>query len=356
MTGLPFEGVIDSSAGRYTDFFNSIPAAIYRTTVEGRIVYCNRAYAHIFGFDSVSELIDYPVVNLYRNKKDRGVLVNSIIQRGRVTDLPLSFKKKDGTPIWCTVTARAVIDEDGIVGHLDGVMKDITGEIEEKDVEPSLDGAFNDLNYCIIIFDLQGNLLDINEAGVKLIGFSKDELIGRSLSEFILPGQRVLFLLFLSDILKIGHEEVILPMVDKNGEKRHIEFNATLVKKNGRAHHIKGIARDITKRAEQQKSRSNKDKFQGVLEMAGGVAHRLNQPLTIVSNLIDEVLSDLHSDNQNYKKIVTMHQQIKRMNEITKKIGSIKKYEAMDYVAGIKIVDIDKASLEKNREAIKIRS
>jgi hypothetical protein len=32
------------------------------------------------------------------------------------------------------------------------------------------------------------------------------------------------------------------------------------------------------------------------------------------------------------------------MNEITEKIGNIKKYEAMEYVAGIKIVDIDKAS------------
>ena len=30
--------------------------------------------------------------------------------------------------------------------------------------------------------------------------------------------------------------------------------------------------------------------------------------------------------------------------QIAKKIGAIKKYEAMEYVAGIKIVDIDKAS------------
>jgi hypothetical protein len=32
------------------------------------------------------------------------------------------------------------------------------------------------------------------------------------------------------------------------------------------------------------------------------------------------------------------------MNDITDKLGRIRKYESMDYVAGIKIVDIEKSS------------
>ena len=39
-----------------------------------------------------------------------------------------------------------------------------------------------------------------------------------------------------------------------------------------------------------------------------------------------------------------IHLQIERIHELAKKIGNIRKYEAMDYVAGIKIVDIDKTS------------
>jgi len=78
--------------------------------------------------------------------------------------------------------------------------------------------------------------------------------------------------------------------------------------------------------------------------MAGGVVHRLNQPLTVVNNLLDEVLSDLEPNSKNYKKIIKVYEQINKLNEITKKISSIKKYEAVEYVAGIKIVDIDKAS------------
>jgi hypothetical protein len=32
------------------------------------------------------------------------------------------------------------------------------------------------------------------------------------------------------------------------------------------------------------------------------------------------------------------------MNDITEKIGNIRKYVAMDYVAGVKIVDIERAA------------
>ena len=78
--------------------------------------------------------------------------------------------------------------------------------------------------------------------------------------------------------------------------------------------------------------------------MAGGVAHSLNQPLTIVNNLLNEILSELDREGTLFPKVKKVHDQMKKMNEIAQKIGNIKKYEAMDYVAGVKIVDIDKSS------------
>jgi hypothetical protein len=73
----------------------------------------------------------------------------------------------------------------------------------------------------------------------------------------------------------------------------------------------------------------------------------LNQPLTIVSNLLHEVLSGFDPNERNYGKIVKIDTQIKKLNEIVRKIGSINQYEAMEYVAGVRIVDIDKASRMK---------
>lgn len=344
MSGSISKGATDRSARRYADFIDSIPVAVFRTTIEGKIVYCNTGFAQLFGYEMANDLIGYPVIQLYRNKKDRGVMVHSLMQRGTVTDLPLPFQKHDGTPIWCAVTARAVLDDDGIVIHIDGIMKDITDIIEEKEEESLYTGINGDQDDIIIIFDMQGNMLDINEAGTRLFSYPVNDLLGKSLSDLLIPAHREHFLMYLSDILKFGTEEIILTILDAEDREHHLECHALLVKRNGKANHIKCIARDITEKMKQQKSKSDSEKFKGVLEMAGGVAHRLNQPLTIVNNLLNEVIPNLTPGSHNHEKIIMVQNQIKKLNEITKKIGNIKKYEAMDYVAGIKIVDIDKAS------------
>jgi hypothetical protein len=86
--------------------------------------------------------------------------------------------------------------------------------------------------------------------------------------------------------------------------------------------------------------------------MAGGVAHSLNQPLTIVNNLLSEILTQQQPDDTSLPKLLKVHRQINKMNEIAKKISNITKYEAMDYVAGVKIVDIDKASWDRKKEHV----
>ncbi len=340
----------DYSARRYAEFIDSLPAALFRTTIEGKIVYCNHAFADLFGFDSAMDLIDYPVIELYQNKKDRGAIIHTIMQTGRVIDLPVALKKKNETPIWCALTAKAVLDDDGIVVNLDGILKEITAQIDVGKDPPKIGKAAEHLNEVIILFDLRGELININPAGAELFGAPTERLVGKSRSDFLAPGDRDLVLIFLTDIFKIGRNEAILSILDGNSNIHHLKCQAFLVKNNGRVQHIKCIARDVTRIVNKQKEQAGNEKFKGVLEMAGGVAHSLNQPLTIINNLINEVLRELQQDNETYLKIVKVHNQIKKMNDITDKLSRIKKYEAMDYVAGIKIVDIDKASWSRDKE------
>ena len=165
-----------------------------------------------------------------------------------------------------------------------------------------------------------------------MLGHSVSAILGRSLFDFIVPKHRKLFLLFLSDLLKIGSGEIILALIDSSGSEHFLECQALVVKKNGKAHHIKSIARDITAKIKKQQDRTNTDKFEGVLEMAGGVAHRLNQPLTIVNNLINDLINDFRPNDPLFEKIMTINHQIQKMNESTEKIGNIKKYEAIIFV------------------------
>jgi signal transduction histidine kinase len=248
--------------GWYTGFIDSIPAAMYRATIEGKLIFCNRTFAQLFGFVKAEELIDYPVVKLYKNCKDRGFLIDNVTKQGSVKDLPLYLVKQNSTPMFCSVSAQAVLDDDGVVVYLDGVIRVIT------DTEAAE-------NHSITMAQ------------------------------------------------------------DNTGETE------------GGLHLTKFVAQEATKQMKHQKHQLSKERLLGVMEMAGGVAHTLNQPLTIISNLLHEVLSGFDPNERNYGKIVKIDAQIKKLNEIVKKIGSINQYEAMEYVAGVRIVDIDKASRMK---------
>jgi signal transduction histidine kinase len=237
---------------RPAEFLDGFPAALFRSTLEGTIVYCNRCFAGLFGYDSVTALIGSPEVALYRNMKDRGCLVDSLLQQGRLYDIPIGFRKRDGSALSCAVTVRGVFDDDGMMVHVDGLLRDLTTQIVDPQAPPPLDEGF---------------------------------------------GQR-----------------------------------------------------DIAGMAERQNRRVQGEKFQGAVEMAGGVAHLLNQPLTIVNNLLREMLADTAVESPCFDRMLKVQQQVSRMIAITRKIATIKRYESMDYVAGVKIVDIEKSILTADGE------
>jgi PAS domain S-box-containing protein len=326
------------------EFIQTLPVAVFRERFDGRIVYCNKALAEMFGFKSSTELMEHPMTAFYRSIDDRDLLLSTLMKSGRVVDTPLFLKRRDGRPIWCRLTAKAVMDENGILVHLDGALRDTTEEIEKRGTRPTLGNMANVLSDFVVLLNSDGEIADINKAGSELLGFQVKDLIGRSIADFVIPRLRDLFSTFLSIVVKTGREEGILTIMDRNGEERHLEFHAFMDDSQGASEHIHLVARNVTDRIKYHKEQLSKEKFIGVLEMAGGVAHKLNQPLMIMRNAVTEVLSDMSSEDPNYEKLLKIHQQVERISEIAKKIGNIKKYEPMDYVAGIKIVDIDRTS------------
>ncbi|RLC22380.1 MAG: hypothetical protein DRH56_08745 [Deltaproteobacteria bacterium] len=327
-----------------TRFLDELPVAVCRTTLEGKIVFCNRGFAGLFGFETASELIGAASTGLYRDEAHRGYLVRAVMEKGMVEDIVLPFKKKDESEIWCAVTARAVFDEDGMMVFLDSVVRDVTEKTEKNNAAGRLNEVANAMVDLVILLDLEGNILDIKSEGAESMGFSREALVGRPLADLMAPDRKEFFRLFISDIPRSGRSETLLSITDLSGMKRQLEFRAFLVREAGKPQYIRAMALDVTKRLRFQKKRLTQEKFQGILEMAGGVAHRLNQPLMILNNLVSDVLANLEPDDRNYERIRKIHAQLGKLNDIARKIKGIKKYEAMDYVGGLRIVDIDKAS------------
>ena len=87
-----------------------------------------------------------------------------------------------------------------------------------------------------------------------------------------------------------------------------------------------------------------KERLQGVLEMAGAAAHQLGQPLQILLTSI-EYLSRHPSEKQRHDMVEEMLKATRRLKAIIHRIQNITQYETEEYIKGKRIVDLEKASL-----------
>ena len=346
------QDVNEQSVKWYTEFIDHLPVGLCRTNFKGKITFCNRTLIKLLGYDNQRDLLDHPISKFCKNKEECEFLLSEIIEKGDAAELKMLFMNQSGFPISCSLESHATRRKDGSVSHLDFVIRKSTQERDQTGEAANRNGTVCISNDFSVVLDLEGGILDINDKGAKMLGFKKEELIKKPLIDFVVPGYRDPIALFLSALLKTGREEGILRIMDSRGKEHQLEFQALLPERNNNINRIELIAQDVTNRFQIRNTKMSEEKFSGVMEMAGGVAHKLNQPLTIINNLLSEILLDWETGDKNYQKIMKVHSQIQVLNSIAKKIGGIKKYESMDYVAGIKIVDIDKASLDNTAKVL----
>jgi PAS domain S-box-containing protein len=331
------------------DCFDNIPAGLYRATLEGRLVYCNRNFAQLFGFDSRKALKGYPVINLYRHKRDRGAMIQALLKQGQIIDLPILFRKRDGSTMWCCLSANVVFDEDGMATLLDGFVRPTPGHLPVSTGILGPDtGTAGDASEGLIIasLDLKGRIIDLNRPGLALFNLSGEKIYGRRLLSLIAPAYKDLYLLFLSDLFRLGQQETLLRIKDAKGRQRQLAVQASLVTHEGCPHHIKAAARDVTRQVARRRRSLRRQKLQGVLEMAGGVAHRMSQPLTIITNIVQEMRQDQNESalDSGKNRLDRLCSQVEELNALIRKVKRINHYATTEYVDGQMIVDLERSS------------
>ena len=100
----------------------------------------------------------------------------------------------------------------------------------------------------------------------------------------------------------------------------------------------------MKKRRQLEEEQLQRERLQGVIEMAGAACHELAQPLQSLSGYSHLLLSDLSEDSPLYGEIKKIKEMVDQLGQITKKIMHITRYETKEYIEGYNIIDIDKAS------------
>ena len=100
----------------------------------------------------------------------------------------------------------------------------------------------------------------------------------------------------------------------------------------------------MKKRRQLEEERLQRERLEGVLEIAGAACHELNQPLQTLFGYSHLLLKHLPEDSPLFGEIKEIKKSIVQLGNITNKIMHITRYETKEYIEGSKIIDIDKAS------------
>ena len=285
------ENALKESERNYRELVHNSLVGVYKSNLKGDILFANEALTRIFGFDSVEELKEQNIKNLYKYQEDRTSLIHDLKEYGGLADYELEMVGKNGQGINLLVSAS--LKDDVISGMFMDVTRGKLAEQKLRESEERYRSLFNQMSegFAVheIIFDSKGGpidfrFLDINPAFEKLTGLKKDEVVGKLQSE-VVPGDTVDWVSIYGEVALTGKHKHFDGY--SNTLKRHYDVYTYSPK----PHHFATIFSDITERKgseENLKSTLGKlEKSNYDLEQFAYVAsHDLQEPLRMIISFL----------------------------------------------------------------------
>ena len=163
---------------------------------------------------------------------------------------------------------------------------------------------FDSISDLIMIHDLEGRLLNVNPAVSKLSGYTFEELIGRPISDFIIPEFRSLFQNeYLKEVKSKGRSEGVVVFQSKDEHQHYLEYRNVIVTPEDGQQYISGLGRDITDRKK--------------------VEEALQKSYDELDRRVKERTSDLAAANEQLKREIG--ERLKAESENQTLIGDLKK-------------------------------
>ncbi|MEF8866777.1 MAG: PAS domain S-box protein, partial [Salinibacter sp.] len=112
----------------------NVSEGIYRSTPEQGIVYANQAFAEMFGYESVEEILQVdPAASLYADAAERERRLQNLQEAGNFRGHEIEFRRKDGSTFIGRVSGTVVQgsggrEDGGDVKCYDGAITDITDQ------------------------------------------------------------------------------------------------------------------------------------------------------------------------------------------------------------------------------------
>src|SRR5215471_8182076 len=288
----PPSGHADRSLGAESLIKNA-PDPVFVSNLAGKILQANDAVSQLLGFRP-DELVEQSLSRLISPEETREftVALREVVAKGVTRNARLNPRTASGEVIPTTLNASALRDAEGRVIGAIGILRDMRELDKARAYAESLIENAPD---PVFVSDLEGKILQANDAVSQLLGFRPDELVEQSLSRLISPEETREFTAALREVVEKGvTRDARLNPRSASGEVIPTTLNASALRDaEGRVIGAIGILRDMREldKAREAAEIANRAKSQFLANMS----HELRTPLNAII-LYTELLRDEATD------------------------------------------------------------
>ncbi len=292
--------------------------SIFITDSKFRITYMNRAAEALFGY-TIDEAKGKNLMVFDRTpptEKTKQEILETVT-RGKMWSKTVSKKRKDGSSFICDCRLSPLYDENNQICSFIDVQRDIT---DQKEVEAKLkaqkqliESILATMPEGVLVIDNNDRVILANESIHKIFHRNQNAIISKPLKTIIPADQ--LFNLYSS--VKLGQKEkgtLEFRYRVRNSEKLVI----CVAKKMDGARTLLTFT-DVSREREEEEKLYLTDRLASIGEMAAGLAHELNNPLTGILSL-SQLLIDSDVPQESREDLECINSEAKRAASIVKNV------------------------------------
>ncbi len=259
---------------------------------DGKIVMANASYAEMLGY-SEEEMKELSWIEFTPEKwreEELGTQGRMLLERGYTDLYQKEYIHRDGHVFPVEVQAYVLEEKENFESSIIGAFtRDITNrkqvEVELRESEARFRTLFEEAPLSYQSLDENGNIIELNETWCNLLGYTKEEALGRSFGEFMPSDFQEKFLRSFPEFKRRGFVmNAEFEMIRKDGSEVSISLDGTIGHKpDGSFKQTHCVLKDVTEQKSLEEQFRQAQKMESIGQLVGGVAHDFNNLLQIIN-------------------------------------------------------------------------
>jgi PAS domain S-box-containing protein len=209
---------LDKARAFAVGLIENAPDPMFVSDLEGKITLANDAVSQLLGFRT-DEVVEQSVSQFISAEETRQftAALREVVEKGVIRNVQLNPRSASGEIIPTTLNASALREPDGTVIGAIGILRDMRELDKARAYAESLIKNAPD---PVFVSDMDGKIIEANDAVFTLLGFRPDELMEQSLSNIITPEETREFLDALREVVEREQDLRTEPPRNGNGLRK----------------------------------------------------------------------------------------------------------------------------------------